>query len=342
QVDHTYQTKALLGNLTIRNGGGFRNDIVTGNELSRTINRKEISDSIALGDINEFNGFLFSDYTWERGKWTLNAGVRMDQFQFQEVDLLQENYDRVNATKYIVSPKFNVIYTASRQWQFYAKSGKGFHSNDTRVVVENKRGNTLPAAYGFDLGTIYRPFDRLLLDVAYWQLHLEQEFVYVGDEGVVEAGGRTRREGLDVGLNYQLTDHLFLYGHMNYADPRSVNDPEGENYIPLAPTLTSSGGLTYQQNGFSGSVTWRYLKDRAANEDNSVVADGYFLTDLNLNYDRTNWGIQLSVENLFNTDWREAQFDTESQLQGEAAPVSEIHFTPGTPFFAKAGVVFKF
>ena len=35
-------------------------------------------------------------------------------------------------------------------------------------------------------------------------------------------------------------------------------------------------------------------------------------------------------------EWNEAQFDTESRLQDELLPVSELHFTPGVPFFAKA------
>ena len=33
--------------------------------------------------------------------------------------------------------------------------------------------------------------------------------------------------------------------------------------------------------------------------------------------------------------WKETQFDTESRLKNEPAPVKEIHFTPGVPFFAR-------
>jgi len=44
----------------------------------------------------------------------------------------------------------------------------------------------------------------------------------------------------------------------------------------------------------------------------------------------------LSIENLLdNKNWKEAQFDTESRLQFETDPVSELHYTPGTPFNAK-------
>lgn len=74
------------------------------------------------------------------------------------------------------------------------------------------------------------------------------------------------------------------------------------------------------------------MKDRPANEDNSIQAQGYFVNDLLINYTRTKWALGLQVENLFDTYWREAQFETESRLRNEAAPVSEIHYTPGTPF----------
>jgi hypothetical protein len=50
----------------------------------------------------------------------------------------------------------------------------------------------------------------------------------------------------------------------------------------------------------------------------------------------------ISVENLFNQEWREAQFDTESRLQFEPQPVSGIHYTAGTPRFLKAGISRKF
>jgi hypothetical protein len=40
-------------------------------------------------------------------------------------------------------------------------------------------------------------------------LFLEQEFVYVGDAGIVEPV-ETERYGFDLGLGYQLTDYLFF------------------------------------------------------------------------------------------------------------------------------------
>ena len=87
--------------------------------------------------------------------------------------------------------------------------------------------------------------------------------------------------------------------------------------------------------GFSGSLRYRYMANRPANEDNSIVAKGYFVPDLQLNYTQKRWELGLNVQNIFNTRWKETQFATESRLFDEAEPVEEIHFTPGTPFFAR-------
>ncbi|MEM6830072.1 MAG: TonB-dependent receptor, partial [Bacteroidota bacterium] len=215
QADHHYVTRIGSGDLTLTNGVGFRYDDINGNELSHTRNRRETLDTLSLSDTDETNGFLFSSAEWEIGDWLINAGLRLDHFRFESIDFLRADYERSSATQSMFSPKLNVVYKASQGLQFYAKSGRGFHSNDARVVLSSTNGNTLPAAVGFDLGTIYRPFDRLIIDVAYWQLYLQQEFVYVGDAGIVEPSGKTQRTGVDVGVNYQLTERLFAFVNIN-------------------------------------------------------------------------------------------------------------------------------
>jgi outer membrane receptor protein involved in Fe transport len=89
-------------------------------------------------------------------------------------------------------------------------------------------------------------------------------------------------------------------------------------------------------------LRYRYLDDRPANEDNSITAEGYFLLDAVLNYTRPSFQIGLSVENILDEEWKEAQFETESRLRNELEPTSEIHFTPGTPFFARASLTYFF
>lgn len=324
-------------------GVGFRNDQTKDSELSRTLNRTTTLDSIQLGDINESNLYSFVHAEFVFGKWLINPGLRLDYFNSEYNDHLLEGYQTQAVTQTLLSPKLNFLYNHSSEIQTYLKLGSGFHSNDARVVVAQGGQDILPVAYGADLGVIWKPTSRLFFNAAAWYLFLEQEFVYVGDAGIVEPSGRTRRLGLDIGARYQLTDWLFADVDVNLAQGRSIDDPEGANYIPLAPSLTSSGGFSVNTaKDWSGSLRYRYVGDRPANEDNSIVADGYFIIDANVNYTFKNITLGITIENLLDQAWNETQFATESRLFDEINAVEEIHFTPGTPFFMRGKVTYNF
>ncbi|MFT3824145.1 MAG: TonB-dependent receptor plug domain-containing protein [Chitinophagaceae bacterium] len=322
---------------------GLRNDDVNDIELSHTVNRKTTLQQIQLGDINESNLYTYVNSEIHLGKWLINPAVRLDYLKFDYADKLAPTYQTLSQNKSIVSPKLNFLYNHSKNIQYFLKLGKGFHSNDTRVVVAENGKQILPAAYGADLGMIWKPLPRLVFNAALWYLYLQQEFVYVGDEGVVEPSGKTRREGIDLGLRYQLGKYIFFNGDFTYTHARATEEPKGENYIPLAPKVTFVGGISVKHpSGFNGSIKTRYLGHRPANEDNSIVAKGYCITDLNVNYQWKQFTIGVVTENIFNTAWNETQFATTSQLKNETQPVTEIHFTPGTPFNIRAALSYRF
>ena len=337
-----YSTSLNSAGALFKVGVGLRSDQIEGNELSHTLNRKTTLNPIQLGDVDEKNLYTFASASFDVADWLFEASVRYDYFKFNYIDALQTTYENQSQTKGIASPKINIIYNLNPAVQFFFKSGVGFHSNDARVVLNEEDRAILPAAYGADLGTIFKPARRVFVNAALWYLFLEQEFVYVGDAGIVEPSGRTRRVGVDLGIRYQLTDWLFLNADVNYAHARSVDDEEGEDRIPLAPVLTAAGGVNWRKTNFHGSIQVRHLDDRAANEDNSIVAEGYTITDLNMSYDIKNTTIGISVQNLFDSEWNETQFATNSRLRNETTPVEEIHFTPGTPFYLKAIFKYKF
>lgn len=331
--------------LSLESGLGFRYDDNNDVQLSRTRNRREILERLAFGDVDEFNGYAFSSLTYKTKKWSLIPGLRLDYFKFGYVDFLEPTFTSRQEGDVIVSPKFNAIYTPTQDFQLYFKSGFGFHSNDSRVVTApTATEDTLPSAFGVDVGTVFKPTNRIVINAALWGLGLQQEFVYVGDEAIVEPSGRSRRYGVDFGFRYQIADWLFANTDINYTLARSIDEPDGQDFIPLAPDLTSSGGLTVRNLGkLSGSINYRFVDDRPANEDNSIEAIGYFVTDMNINYSfNKNWSAGIIIENLFDTEWNETQFATETRLRNELNPVEEITFTPGTPFFVRGRLSVKF
>ena len=323
-------------------GGGFRYDNVDDNELAYTLNRKTLRERLAFGNVDETNLNLYANAELEYGDWIINPGLRVDHFLFDYVDNLQTLYKTQSEEQTIVTPKFNILYNPSRKLQLFLKSGIGFHSNDSRVVVSDPTLQTLPAAFGVDLGMVYKPVPTVFINAALWYLGLQQEFVYVGDAGIVEPSGRTSRRGIELGTRVQITKDWYFDSDLSYSIARSLDDPEGENFIPLAPDLTAAGGLSYNRNNLSGGIRYKYIKDRPANEDNSITAEGYFIMDANVNYKIGDVTLGVSVDNLLNAEWNEAQFATESRLQNEVESVEELHFTPGAPLFVKGRITYEF
>ena len=339
----SYEQDFSIGQKTLHTnfGIGTRNDLT---HISlKHAEKRIVLDTIVSGKVIQQNSNAYADFTFDVSKhFSINAGVRLDYFRFQFNDDIA---DSLSGTKSIVraSPKLNFYYAVNDQLQFFIKSGIGFHSNDARAVVVNHVSNSLPKAYGAEIGSEFKLTKRMIVNVALWELYLQSELVYIGDEGTVETSNPTQRLGTDLSIRYQLTDKLFADVDLNYSHGRLVGVPEGENFIPLAPRLTSIAGLTYKQDkGINASLRYRYIDSRPANETNSVTAKGYFLLDAVLAYKLSKFEFGLSAENLLNTVWNQAQFDTESRLYNEPAPVSELHFTPGTPFFLKGNIAFHF
>lgn len=325
-------------------GWNIRHDQVNDNELSHSLNRQTTLDQLAFGDVRETNAGIYLQSQWAPfPKLQVLAGLRFDQFISSYDDHLKGIYAPKTVYDRILSPKLNLFYNLSPSVQLFAQSGIGFHSNDARVVTAQEGRETLPNALGWESGAIFKPFSALILQVAYWQLALEQEFVYVGDAGIVEPSGKTNRYGVDVSARLQLTKWLFADMDVNLSRGRSTEEAEGMDYIPLAPRLTSAGGLSARlKNGFEGNIRYRHLSDRPANEDNSLIAEGYFLLDAQVQYRNKQFMVGFGIQNLLDSAWKEAQFETESRLRNESEPVSEIHFTPGTPFNFRGFVSYFF
>jgi outer membrane receptor protein involved in Fe transport len=343
--------KDKVGNTSFTSvaGAGFRYDDIHPSELDHTGNGSFL-DYLQFGKTEELNTNAYIDETIATGKWVFNVGLRLDYFHFHYLNMApaEDTYasnvfsgTNPAARKANFSPKLNIQYTQNPQIQLYFKSGKGFHSNDARVVIANQGYQILPAAYGVDFGINWKPASRIFINTALWYLYLQQEFTFGQDlidqpGGPVQPSGKTTRAGVDFSVRYQLNDWLFANMNIDLARPRFIDSAAGHDYLPLAPTLTSTAGLDFRtKTGWNGGLSYRYLHNRAANSTYTLTALGYFVTDLTVNYTQPKYELGLAVENLFNVHWNESQFEYVSRLRKETRPVDEVSYTPGTPFFAK-------
>lgn len=381
-LNSQYQFHRPLGRAfaTTTLGGGFRADDADV-ALWHSPRRRRLEARVDAA-IAERNLFLWAqqELTFSP-KVRLQLGLRGDYFTFNVEDHLEgQPADLPHASGYaqqtILSPKANLVLSPTKRLEVFVNAGSGFHSNDARDVVLGQRvadlvrdlrrdgqtdaqidavlvsqkldpaqreAETLPRATGGELGVQVRPTNRLLLSAAAWVLDLEREFVYVGDGGFTELSGATRRYGLDLETRLQLRPWLWADADVNLARGFFKDVPAGERAIALAPRLTSTGGLTLKHpRGLDGSLRYRRVGNRPANEAGTVTAEGYTVIDALATWRRGPVGFTTAVENLLDVAWNEAQFDTESRLRDEAEPVSELHFTPGTPRSLRIGVSYHF
>jgi outer membrane receptor protein involved in Fe transport len=295
-----------------------------------------------------------------------------------ELDSVNNGLPHASGTYYksIFCPKVNLIISPVQNLDVFLNFGQGFHSNDARDVVigakvaelSNTWKNiglsndeidsrlfkynfdpamrnigTLPKATAGEIGIKSKLLGRLHLSLAVWYLYLEKEFVYSGDGGVTELSDPTQRLGIDLEGRLQIKSWLWADIDVSSAKATIRNLPNGQNYVPLAPTLTASGGISVvREHGFSGSLRFRYLSNRPANEDNSVVALGHTLFFGNLEYNYGHFTFAINAENLLNSEWNEAQFATETRLKNEKNSVTELCFTPGNPRNFQVSVSYKF
>jgi CarboxypepD_reg-like domain/TonB-dependent Receptor Plug Domain len=265
--------RTTLGSATLSSAAsvGVRYDQTDPTWLAHT-EKAQFLNYLQLGNVREMNANAFLDESLETGKWLINAGARVDYFHFYygntapASDTAAVIYDGLptSRNKAIISPKLNIQYTLNEHMQLYLRAGKGFHSNDVRVVIANQGFDILPPAYGADLGINWKPAPNLLINTALWYLYLKQEFTYgqdFGDESV-QPGGRTVRKGIDFSARYQVNDWLFANANVNVDKPKCIDSAAGHDYLALAPTFTSTAGLDFRfHNGFNGGIQLHIYPD---------------------------------------------------------------------------------
>ncbi|RFM32946.1 TonB-dependent receptor [Chitinophaga silvisoli] len=295
-------------------------------------------DAVNTAQITNYSFYIKENWQFHP-RWHMQLGLRNDLFDFNFQDKLDKSNDGSKVV-YRFNPKLHLYYDMSGNVTLYAKAGTGFHSNFIQAVVSKEQpANPVPTSYGGDLGTNFKIGQRALFSITGWMLYVGSEYRFVADDGSFEEIGNARKIGMDASIRYQLSNALWADVNLNYAHGVLRDAPKDANQLPLHPKWNSTGGLTYRHpSGLNASLRYRYMGERPATEDGSVQSASYFITDAVVKFTHPRYEIGIYAENLFNTQWAEAQFYDESKLKGEAEPVYDFHITPGTPLFIKGSL----
>jgi len=274
-------------------------------------------------------------------------GVRFEQFSWDVDDLNPATRsDPMRATggsasRAMVLPKLSVEAEATPKLDLFANAGSGIHSNDARSNAASHGDGALARALGAEAGfrTTVIPHARIAADL--WYLHLDSELVWSGDAGGTEPSGPTRRYGVDLEAACNPLPWLRLDGNLSFARSTLVQNAGNSNGLALAPRIMGQGGVTVVRGPGFVSLRARGIGDRPGNDDGTLTATGYLIFDVMAGRTFGKLDVNLTINNLFNADWREAQFAEQSRVTRSGPIVEQMHFTPGIPLSATLTAAYR-
>jgi outer membrane receptor protein involved in Fe transport len=191
---------------------------------------------------------------------------------------------------------------------------------------------------GREIGIRSGFFNNMQISVAYFEIDLGSELVFVGDNGSVEPRGASERKGIEVGVFYQPREWLTIDGDYAHTTARFKEDPGGiGNIVPdsMEDVFSLSLAIDTDENWFGGARA-RYFGPRALLEDNSLRSDSTFTINANAGYRFTEkMSFRAEVINIFDAENDDITYWFESRTADELAagldPIEDLHFHPVEP-----------
>lgn len=339
-------------------GVQVRNDRLSPVGLYSTVARQRLSTTREDRVKENAAGVFISNTTTWRDWFRTTAGMRADHYTADVGSDTAANSGRIEAT--IVSPKFSAIFKPAKHTELYLNWGRGFHSNDARGMTQTvdpktglstdadgnpiTRATPLVKAIGKEAGVRFAGLvPGLQTSLSLWQMKLASELLFVGDAGTTEASRPSRRTGVEIANYYQPASGWIIDADLAWSRPRFTDLNPAGRYIPGAIERTASAGITREQGKWSGGLRLRYFGGRPLIEDNSVRSGSSTLLNAKLGYAITkDLKVTLEALNLLNRKVSDIDYFYDSQLRGEAAPVSDIHTHPAEPRALRLALIAHF
>ena len=328
----SYRVFHQIGRVTLDTtiGADLRSDDIH-EELWDTLHRRQVT-AVRSDDVHEtFMAAYFNEEITPARWLRLDLGGRADLLSFAVDNRLPTSDPSAPASGVgaadQLSPKASLILTPidrpRAQLDVYVNYGHGLHSNDVRGVFAQPAVTPLARAKGEEVGARARLFERWDLAAALWRLDLASETVWNGDDGTTGVSDPTTRRGVELETRYEVTPWLAADLALTFTRSQFTTDMENGGGLALAPKQTWAGGLSgrHALGLGQGRFGLRFygIGDRPATDDGALTAPGFTQVDLHLGYRRRWFDVSFDVENLFDGDYRAAQFATVSRLRTEPA-----------------------
>jgi len=221
------------------------------------------------------------------------------------------------------SPKLGLIARVAADTEVYLHWARAFRSNDARgatTTVSPADGSAtdplplLARTTTSELGLRTKPAANWTTSLALWQANLASELVFVGDEGVTEARGASRRVGLEWSNDVQAGRDWLIDADVAWSRARFTEATENAfgsgRSVPNAVPLSASLSANWAPAGrWTSGVKLRYLGAYALEETGTQKSRAVFTANWRLGYQVSDrWQVGLDVLNVFDTKANDIEY----------------------------------
>jgi len=311
-VSHGWMLGSAWRETELTLGLQFRQDRVPHVGLFHTLDRAR-TDTIREDRIteNEFGVYVEARTHWLT--WLRSTlGLRFDELR-AEVTPLAGRFNADNggsAHGSQLSPKLSFVFGPFSRTEFYANWGQGFHSNDVRGATSTispgdgsalDKVRPLAKATSAEIGMRTSPLPGWNTAVSLWKTALDSELVFVGDEGVTEPRGASRRRGIEWWNDYAPNGWLLVDADLAISRARFVDASNRGTDVPNAIPLSASLAISADRQGaWFGGLRLRYIGAYPLEETGTQKSTPVLTANLQIGYRfGTHGRMTMDVLNIF-------------------------------------------
>ncbi|MGI9424308.1 MAG: TonB-dependent receptor [Hyphomicrobiaceae bacterium] len=257
------------------------------------------------------------------------GGVRFEHFDVEFSDPLGDGGAGVKTSRIDNkwSPRIGAVIKPWKHFHWYVSYAKSFlpQNGDNFGNFDLDAAGLEPEEFtNYETGFKWTLAPRLLLTGATYQLDRDNQAVTIGQDEF--ANGLTRTQGAEIEISGYVTDNWQVFGGYAYTDSEILDAGEDDNLVgnsvESVPVNMFSMWNKYQIDrqwgvglGIIHQSSW------FAEAGNNVEIPGYTRFDGAIYYDHDeNWGAQLNVVNIFDTEYWISSHNDENISYG--APLS--------------------
>lgn len=246
----------------------------------------------------------------------LLAGVRYDTVD-QEITSnptdLNPNRSESSLNEDAFTPRVGLVYQPIEEASLYSSYTTSFVPNTATTVdgdvLEPERGEQ------FEIGARAELLEgRLVANLAFFDITKENVATTDPNNADFSAAiGEQRSRGIELDIAGEILPGWNIIANYAYTDAEITEDEDGNegNRLTGVPEHNFNLWTTYDiqdspLEGLGFALGFNYVSERFGDTANSFTADGYFLTNAAVSYQRDNWRAALNIRNLFDVDYIES------------------------------------